>query len=149
MNLAIAGSFSFDAALEFVIKRASVLRPDLLRPAGMAAIGANASTVNSYIDSLSMRDRLTIAVFNAESSVVVSGALDAIDTIVAAVKQEGLKATRLDVNQGRVPVAYLHPPTLTACSIPQPLRCSCDARPAKVVAGPCSGCASSQNPLLL
>ncbi|KAJ3506790.1 hypothetical protein NMY22_g17136 [Coprinellus aureogranulatus] len=96
---AIAGSFSFEAALEFVIKRASVLRPDLLRPAGMAAIGANAETVNGYLDSLSLRDRLTIAVYNAENSVVVSGALDAIDTLVSTVKQEGLKATRLDVNQ--------------------------------------------------
>lgn len=103
---AVAGSFTFDDALDFVIKRASVLRPDLLRPAGMAAIGADADTVNGYLDTLSMRDRLTIAVYNAESSVVVSGALDAIDTLVFTVKQEGVKATRLDVNQG---IHFLRP----------------------------------------
>ncbi|KAJ2925849.1 hypothetical protein H1R20_g11245, partial [Candolleomyces eurysporus] len=95
----LAGVFTFQAALEFVIKRASVLRPDVLHPAGMAAVGASPEGVNTYLDDLGLRDRLSIAVYNAEDSVVVSGGLEAIDTLISAVKQEGLKATKLDVNQ--------------------------------------------------
>jgi acyl transferase domain-containing protein len=105
----MAGVFTFKAALEFVIKRARVLRPDVLHPAGMAAVAANPETVNAYLDGLGLRDRLSIAVYNAEDSVVVSGGLEAIDALVLAVKQEGLKATKLDVNQGQSFIPSLRP----------------------------------------
>ncbi|TEB25720.1 ketoacyl-synt-domain-containing protein [Coprinellus micaceus] len=105
-------SFSFDAALESSSRGRAFCDPTSFVLPGMAAIGANAKHI-----------------FNAESSVVVSGALDAIDTIVAAVKQEGLKATRLDVNQA------FHSPYV-APAMPRPAKSGCrtrarDVRPLK------------------
>ena len=96
----IAGSFTFNAALEFVVRRARALRPDPNRPAGMAAVAASSNVVMNFVRNLFLDDRLTISVHNSEESVVVSGSLDAIERLVSQVKGAGLKATKLDVNQG-------------------------------------------------
>lgn len=98
--IVIGGVFTFELGLNFVIKRAELLRASPSLPAGMAAIGATEDSISRYIQTLGIQSRVVIAVFNGSRNHVVSGELKAVETLVASVKADGIRATKLNVDQG-------------------------------------------------
>ncbi|TFK38563.1 hypothetical protein BDQ12DRAFT_116355 [Crucibulum laeve] len=96
----VAGALTFDQGLQFVVKRAHLLRADPENPGGMAAIAETEDVIMGYIDSLELGDELALAVYNGSKSHVISGSLAAVERLVAAVKSDGLRATKLNVDQG-------------------------------------------------
>jgi acyl transferase domain-containing protein len=66
----------------------------------MAAIAAAEDVVARYITEMGLQQQLSIAVYNAADSNVVSGDLKAIEKLMAAVKRDGMRATKLAVAQG-------------------------------------------------
>jgi len=95
-----AGAFSFDTGLEFVATRASVLRSEPGEASGMAIIAASSTLIEELISELGFIRRLTIAVFNAPKSHVVSGESSAIDIFLEKVKSIGIRGAKLNVTQG-------------------------------------------------
>ncbi|KAJ3515067.1 hypothetical protein NLJ89_g1986 [Agrocybe chaxingu] len=96
----IAGAFSFDHGLQFVVIRAKLLRADPAHPGGMVAVAAPEERVNHYISSLGLQGRVAIAVYNGSDSIVVSGELKGVEKLMAAVKRDGLRSVKLVVDQG-------------------------------------------------
>ena len=96
----MAGAFSFDTGLEFVATRASVLRSDPSDASGMAIIAASSTLIEGLISELGLIQRLTIAVYNAPQSHVVSGESSAIEVFLEKVKSNGIKGAKLNVTQG-------------------------------------------------
>ncbi|KAF7333309.1 Polyketide synthetase [Mycena venus] len=97
-----AGALSYELGLQFVVARAKLLSPHPdLRPAGMAAIATTASAVLDYIHDLQLVGRVEISGFVSANTHVVSGDLDAIGIIVSHVKKQGLRASLLNVDQGK------------------------------------------------
>jgi acyl transferase domain-containing protein len=78
-----------------------MLSPDPRRPAGMAAIATNAVEISKYIHDLQFMDRVVISVFSSPTNHVVSGDMEAISALVSHVKKAGIRATLLNVDQGR------------------------------------------------
>lgn len=107
--LVIGGAFTFELGLNFVIRRAQLLRADPSLPAGMAAIGATKDSISRYINSLDLQNLVVIAVFNGARNHVVSGELKAVETLVACVKADGIWAMKLNVNQGLPELIFLFP----------------------------------------
>ena len=68
----------------------------------MGAVAASEERVDHYIDKLGLRDLVAIAVYNGTEAHVVSGNLKAIETLLAAVKRDGLRCTKLNVDQGMI-----------------------------------------------
>jgi malonyl CoA-acyl carrier protein transacylase len=66
----------------------------------MAAIAATADVVARYVAEMGLQDQISIAVYNAADNNVVSGDLKAIEKLMAAVKRDGMRATKLAVAQG-------------------------------------------------
>ncbi|RDB30947.1 6-deoxyerythronolide-B synthase EryA1, modules 1 and 2 [Hypsizygus marmoreus] len=95
-----AGALSFTDGLHFVIARASALKANPACPGAMAAVAAPEAIISNYISSLNVTDRVTIAVFNGMESHVISGAAAAIDLVHEAVRQDGIRCTKLKVDQG-------------------------------------------------
>ncbi|KAK0482062.1 hypothetical protein EDD18DRAFT_1362674 [Armillaria luteobubalina] len=95
-----AGALLIESALDLVVTRARLLRPRTNHSAGMAAVAASKDEVEGLIETLQLADTLSVAVHNGPRSVVVSGASAEIDALVVAVKERGLKASRLRVDQG-------------------------------------------------
>ncbi|KAG7449473.1 ketoacyl-synt-domain-containing protein [Guyanagaster necrorhizus] len=93
------GAFSFRSALDLVVTRARLLRPQPKFSAGMAAVAASKEEVEGLIDMLKLAESLSVAVHNSPRSIVVSGASAAVDAMVVAAKKQGLKASRLKVDQ--------------------------------------------------
>ncbi|KAF9473131.1 ketoacyl-synt-domain-containing protein [Pholiota conissans] len=96
----VARAFSFDIGLQFAVQRAKLLRADPTRPAGMVAIQATEDRVAQYIQKLGLGGRVSIAVYNASDAHVVSGELKAVEGLLAAAKRDGLRCTKLNVDQG-------------------------------------------------
>ncbi|KAF8811343.1 ketoacyl-synt-domain-containing protein [Phlegmacium glaucopus] len=96
----IARAFSFEVGLQFVVVRATLLRADPAHPGGMAAVAAPEEKVARYISKLDLEGRVAIAVYNGPESHVVSGEMKAIEKLISAVKADGLRATKLVVDQG-------------------------------------------------
>ncbi|KAF8151526.1 hypothetical protein B0H34DRAFT_132545 [Crassisporium funariophilum] len=96
----IARAFSFEVGLQFVVVRAQLLRADPKRPGGMAAVAASEEKVAHYISKLGINDRVAIAVYNGPEAHVVSGELKAVERLISAVKSDGLRATKLVIDQG-------------------------------------------------
>ena len=69
-------------------------------PGGMVAVAASEERVASYIDKLGLKDRVAIAVYNGSEAIVVSGQLKAVDELMAAVKRDGLRSAKLNIDQG-------------------------------------------------
>jgi acyl transferase domain-containing protein len=67
----------------------------------MAAIAADAVAISKYINNLQFMDRVGISVFSSPTNHVVSGDMDAINVLVSHVKKAGIRATPLNVDQGR------------------------------------------------
>ena len=97
----ISKAFSFETGLQFVVMRARVLRSDPIHPGGMAAIAASEAVVNRYISEMGLQNRVSIAVYNATDNNVISGDMKAIENMMAAVKRDGIRATKLVVGQGK------------------------------------------------
>ena len=95
-----AGALSYELGLQFVVARAKILSPHPDCPAGMAAVAANAVTISNYIYKLQLMDRVEISVFSSANNHVISGDLDAIGILVSHVKETGIRATLLNVDQG-------------------------------------------------
>ena len=100
ISLVAAGALSFESALDLVVTRARLLRPETKDSAGMAAVAASKEEVEELIENLQLAHALSVAVHNGPRSVVVSGASTEIDALVVAAKERGLKASRLRVDQG-------------------------------------------------
>ena len=96
----IARAFSFEVGLQFVVVRATLLRADPAHPGGMAAVAASEEKVARYISKLDIDSRVAIAVYNGPESHVVSGELKAIEKLISVVKADGIRATKLVVDQG-------------------------------------------------
>lgn len=95
-----ARAFSFEVGLQFVVVRATLLRANPAHPGGMAAVAASEEKVARYISKLDIDGRVAIAVYNGPESHVVSGEMKAIEKLISAVKADGLRATKLVVDQG-------------------------------------------------
>lgn len=102
----IARAFSFEVGLQFVVVRATLLRADPAHPGGMAAVAASEDKVARYISKLDIDSRVAIAVYNGPESHVVSGEMKAIEKLISAVKADGLRATKLVVDQGDFNILY-------------------------------------------
>jgi acyl transferase domain-containing protein len=96
----IARAFSFQVGLQFVVVRATLLRANPAHPGGMAAVAASEEKVARYISKLDIDGRVAIAVYNGPESHVVSGELKAIEKLISVVKADGIRATKLVVDQG-------------------------------------------------
>jgi acyl transferase domain-containing protein len=96
----IARAFSFEVGLQFVVVRATLLRADPAHPGGMAAVAASEEKVARYISKLDIDSRVAIAVYNGPESHVVSGEMKAIEKLISVVKADGIRATKLAVDQG-------------------------------------------------
>lgn len=96
----IARAFSLETGLSFAVERAKLLRAEPSRPAGMAAIQATEDRVVQYIQKLSVQDRVAIAVYNGPDAHVISGEMKAIESIMVAAKRDGMRCTKLNVDQG-------------------------------------------------
>ncbi|PPQ84949.1 hypothetical protein CVT25_004462 [Psilocybe cyanescens] len=96
----VARAFSFEVGLQFVVVRSKLLRADPSKPAGMAAIAAAEDKIARYIETLGLKDRVAVAVYNGTDAHVVSGELKAIEKLMAAVKRDGLRTTKLNIDQG-------------------------------------------------
>ncbi|KAF8216995.1 hypothetical protein K438DRAFT_1798123 [Mycena galopus ATCC 62051] len=95
-----AGAMSFELGLQFVVSRAKMLSPHPDHPAGMAAVAANADIISKCILDLNLVDRVVISVFSSAGNNVVSGDLEAVRILVSHVKNTGIRATLLNVDQG-------------------------------------------------
>jgi len=80
--------------------RSKLLAADPANPGGMVAIAAPEERVSRYIETLGLEELVAIAVYNGSDSLVVSGQLKAVDKLLVAVKRDGLRATKLNVDQG-------------------------------------------------
>ena len=66
----------------------------------MAAIAASQDVVVRYIAETRLQHQISIAVYNAADNNVVSGDMRAIEKLMAAVKRDGMRTTKLAVAQG-------------------------------------------------
>ena len=102
----IARAFSFEVGLRFVVVRATLLRANPAQPGGMAAVAASEEKVARYISKLDIDGRVAIAVYNGPESHVVSGELKAVEKLISAVKADGLRATKLVIDQGKFDATF-------------------------------------------
>lgn len=117
----ISGVLSFELGLAFVVARAHILRPDRRRLGGMAAIASSEEVIQRHIENLGFGDHIVVAVYNGLESLVVSGDLAPVESLISAVRAEGIRAVKLNIDQGtRIKVRFLF--ILTALfRIPQPV----------------------------
>ncbi len=91
----VAGVFSFEDGLRLIAERGRIMHA--LPPGGtMAAVFAPQSMVTEVIQP--WRDRLAIAAVNADDSVVISGATDAVDAALAALQARQVEGHRLYIS---------------------------------------------------
>lgn len=98
--LVIAEAFTFEFGLKFVILRGRLLRANPEKPGAMAAIVASEQQIRQYIERLELQNDLVIAVYNGGKNHVASGAAEGIARLISLVKMEGLRATKLNIDQG-------------------------------------------------
>ncbi|KAJ6610193.1 hypothetical protein B0H10DRAFT_1883603 [Mycena sp. CBHHK59/15] len=95
-----SGALTYELALQFVVVRARALCANPTSPGGMAAIAAKEDVIKRYIHSLQLEDCVVIAVFNGPESHVISGDAAGVDLVFAAAKKDGIRAVKLNVDQG-------------------------------------------------
>jgi acyl transferase domain-containing protein len=88
--------------LQFVVVRAALLRADPAHPGGIAVVAASEEKVTRYISKLDIDSRVAIVVNNGPESHVVSGEMKAIEKLISTVKADGIRATKLVVDQGEI-----------------------------------------------
>ncbi|KAJ6578109.1 hypothetical protein B0H19DRAFT_1253389 [Mycena capillaripes] len=95
-----AGALTFEIALDLVVTRAHLLRPSPDNPTGMAALACSQIKVLTLLKDFDFDGELGVSVLNGPQSVCVSGGSNDIDKLVSVAKQQTIKATRLQVDQG-------------------------------------------------
>jgi len=68
----------------------------------MVAVAATEEVVERYITKLGIRDRAVVAVYNATDGHVISGEKRAVESLLSAAKMDGLRGTKLNIDQGTV-----------------------------------------------
>ncbi|MEI5102897.1 type I polyketide synthase [Streptomyces sp. PmtG] len=91
----VCGALSLRDAAKVVALRSKAL-VDLIGHGGMASVAQSAELVEARLAE--WQGRMSIAVVNGPSSVVVSGEPEALDEFVAKTKAEGAQARRIDVD---------------------------------------------------
>jgi len=91
----VAGVFGLEEGLRLIAERGRLMQ-SLPREGGMAAVGAEASLVESALSSYS--GRLSIAAINGPKSVVISGNLEALGEVTAELSSQGIETKRLRVS---------------------------------------------------
>ena len=77
------------------------------RPTRRYHVAASEEKVARYISKLDIDGRVAIAVYNGPESHVVSGELKAIEKLISVVKADGIRATKLVVDQGEFIIVVL------------------------------------------
>ena len=72
----------------------------------MAAVAASEEKVARYISKSDIDGRVAIAVFNGPESHIVFGELKAVEKLISAVKADGLRATKLVMDQGKFNITF-------------------------------------------
>ena len=88
-----------------MFERANLLSGDSRHPGAMAAVACTEEALRQHIETLGVSNFVTIAVYNSNESHVVSGKASAVDAVVNLMKEMGVRAVKLKVDQGecRVP----------------------------------------------
>ncbi|MFJ7146828.1 type I polyketide synthase [Streptomyces sp. NPDC100445] len=92
----VAGALSLEDALRVVALRSQAIAAQLSGRGGMAWIALGADAAAERIRSWS--GRLAVAAVNGTASVVVSGAADALDEVLAELAEEGVRVRRVAVD---------------------------------------------------
>jgi acyl transferase domain-containing protein len=95
-----SGALSFDFAVEFICVRSKLLNGNPLYPGAMAAVACTEDALRQHIETLTAPNSVTIAVYNTHESHVMSGEASAVDTLVSSMKEKGVRAVKLKVDQG-------------------------------------------------
>lgn len=66
----------------------------------MAAIARPGNDVQRHLEQLGVDTEVDVAVYNTPQSCVISGRVQMVESIVTSFKEEGIRATRLNVDQG-------------------------------------------------
>lgn len=91
----VAGVFSLEDGLKLIAARGRLMGA-LPASGAMVAVAASAETVTTVIDSLATE--VTIAAYNTPTSVVLSGASDAVEHVVAILREQGIETKSLTVS---------------------------------------------------
>jgi acyl transferase domain-containing protein/surfactin synthase thioesterase subunit len=91
----IANVFSLEAGLKLVAARGRLMQS---LPAGgeMVSVVADEAAVNAHINNV--KDSVSIAAVNGPQSIVISGRGDAVQGVVAGLRDHGIKTTQLKVS---------------------------------------------------
>ncbi len=92
----VSGALSLRAAAKVVVLRSRVIGERLAGSGGMASIGLSERRVTARIAGYGTR--VTVAVVNGPSSVVVAGEPAALDELVASCEADGVRAKRVPVD---------------------------------------------------
>ncbi len=95
----VAGVVSPEDALRLVAARGR-LTGHLAQPSAMIALGASETEIRLLLQQSSLQTTLSIAAVNGPESVVVSGALPAIDDFESLLRTNGLRHKRLRTSHG-------------------------------------------------
>jgi acyl transferase domain-containing protein/acyl carrier protein len=90
-----AGVFTLEQALTLIADRARLMQ-ELPAGGGMAAVFADEATVTRQLTEFA--DRLAIAALNGPEEIVVSGDADALNALLARLKNDGIKSSLLEVS---------------------------------------------------
>jgi acyl transferase domain-containing protein len=66
----------------------------------MAAVACTEEALRQHIETLANPGSVTVAVYNTSESHVVSGEASTIDAVVSSMKEKGVRAVKLRVDQG-------------------------------------------------
>ncbi|HVO92148.1 MAG TPA: acyltransferase domain-containing protein, partial [Terriglobales bacterium] len=91
-----AGVYTLEQVLELIVERARLMQ-DLPRNGAMAAVFTNAPAVLAAIENLGCAD-VAIAALNAPESIVISGARDAIASLMRHFENGGIRCQLLKVS---------------------------------------------------
>jgi len=103
----VAGVFSLEDGLKLIAARGRLMQA-VAEPGAMLAVNADETQVQAAISPLS--DAVSIAAVNAPEQVVISGRLDAVESIATVLADEGIKTSRLNVSHA------FHSPLMTAAA---------------------------------
>ncbi|NEB41123.1 type I polyketide synthase [Streptomyces sp. SID14515] len=92
----VAGALSLDDGARIVALRSKLIVRKLSGQGGMASVALPLEEVRKRLEH--REDLLSVAAVNGPSSVVVSGAPDALDELVAACEADGVRARRVAVD---------------------------------------------------
>ncbi|MEU3877285.1 type I polyketide synthase [Streptomyces sp. NPDC029704] len=93
---AVAGALSLDDAAKVVALRSRAIARDLSGHGGMMSVAAPADAVRERLAAWG--DKLSVAAVNGPATVVVSGENTALDELLAACEEDGVRAKRIPVD---------------------------------------------------